>query len=60
MSTMLDEEVNVIVAVVDCPGVSFVSSLFQLIVMGPFAVVGVQLLVEMFNVSDVPVPVFLM
>ena len=59
MSTMLDEEVNVITAIVDCPGVSLVLSLSQLIVMGPFAVVGFQLLVEIFNVNDVPVPVFL-
>lgn len=59
MSTMLDEEVNVITAVVDCPGVSLVLSLSQLIVIGPFAVVGVQVLVEMLNVNDVPVPVFL-
>jgi hypothetical protein len=59
MSTMLDEDVNVMTALVDCPGVSRVPSLSQLIVMGPFEVVGFQLLVEIFNVNDVPVPVFL-
>jgi hypothetical protein len=56
---MLDEEVNVITAVVDCPGVSLVLSLSQLIVIGPFAVVGFQVFVERLNVNDVPVPVFL-
>lgn len=56
---MLDEEVNVITAIVDCPGVSLVLSLSQLIVIGPFAVVGFQVFVERLNVNDVPVPVFL-
>lgn len=56
---MLDEDVNVMIALVDCPGVSLVFSLSQVIVMGPLAVVGFQLLVEIFNVNDVPVPVFL-
>jgi hypothetical protein len=56
---MLDEEVNVITAVVDCPGAILVPSLSQLIAMGPFALVGVQVFVERLNVSDVLVPVFL-
>ena len=56
---MLEEDVNVMTAAVDCPGVSLVPSLSQLIVIGPFAVVGFQLLVEILNVNDVPVPVFL-
>jgi|NGEPerStandDraft_4_1074533.scaffolds.fasta_scaffold62461_1 hypothetical protein len=59
MSTMLDEDVNVMTALVDCHGVSLVLSLSQLIVMGPFAVVGFQVFVERLNVNDVPVPVFL-
>ena len=56
---MLDEDINFMTAAVDCPGVSFVPSLSQLTVMGPFAVIGVQLLVEILNVNEVPVPVFL-
>ena len=58
-STMLDEDVNFITAAVDCPGVSRVPPWSQLIVMGPFALDGFQLLVEILNVNDVPVPVFL-
>ncbi len=56
---MLEEDANVMTALVDCPGRIRAPSLSQLIVMGPFAVVGFQLLVEIFNVRDVPVPVFL-
>ena len=56
---MFDEDINFITAVVDCPGVSLVPSLSQLTVMGPFAVIGVQLVVEILNVNEVPVPVFL-
>ena len=59
MSTMLDEDDSVMTAVVDCPGESLVPSLSQLIVIGPFAKVGFQLLVERLKVNDVPVPMFL-
>ena len=56
---MLDEDANVITALIDCPGKIRMPSLSQLIDIGPFAVAGFQLLVEIFNVNDVPVPVFL-
>ena len=56
---MFDDDVNFITAAVDCPGVSSVPAWSQLIVMGPFALDGFQLLAEILNVSDVPVPVFL-
>jgi len=56
---MLDDAVSVIVDAVDCPGVSIVPSLFHVMVKGPFALVGFQLLVERFSVSDTPLPVFL-
>ena len=56
---MLDDEANVITAVVDCPGVSLVPSLSRLKVINPFAVVGFQVFVERLNVNDVPVPMFL-
>jgi len=59
MSAMLEETVKVITAAVDCPGESLVPSLFQLILMDPFAPVGFQLLVDILNVNEVPVPVFL-
>ena len=56
---MLDETVMVITAAVDIPGARLVPPLFQLMVIGPFALVGVQLLVDMLNVNETPVPVFL-
>lgn len=59
MSTMLEEAVRVITAVVDCPGESRTPSLSQLNVIGPFAPAGFQLLVDILNVKEVPVPVFL-
>ena len=60
MSTMLDETVRVRVAVVDCPGVSLVPSRFHVMVIGPFALAGLQLLVVMFRVSERSLLVFLM
>ena len=59
MSAILDEAVKVITATVDCPGESLVLSLSQLKVIGPFALVGFQLLADRLNVNEVPVPVFL-
>ena len=60
MSTMLDETVRVRVAAVDCPGESLVPSWFHVMVIGPFALAGLQLLVVIFRVSGRPLPVFLM
>ena len=57
--TMLAEDVNFITAATDCPGASRVPSWSQLIVMGPFAIDGFQVFVEILNVNEVPFPVFL-
>jgi hypothetical protein len=59
MPAMLEEAVNVITAAVDWPGESLSPSLAQLKVTGPFAFVGFQLLVDILNANEVPVPVFL-
>jgi hypothetical protein len=59
MPTSLEDTVRVRVAVVDCPGVSLVPSRFHVMVIGPFALAGLQLLVVMFRVSERPLPVFL-
>ncbi len=59
MPVMLDDTLSVITAAVDCPGVSTVPSLFQLMVIGPLALTGFQLLVVMLSVNDTPLPVFL-
>ena len=56
---MLDVAVSVIAAAVDCPGVSVVPSLFQVMAKGPFAFAGLQLLVAMLSVNVTPAPVFL-
>jgi hypothetical protein len=44
VSTMLEDTVRVRVAAVDCPGWSLVPSLSHVMVIGPFALGGVQLL----------------
>jgi hypothetical protein len=59
MSAMLEDTVRVRVAVVDCPGESLVPSWFHVMVIGPFALAGLQLLVVMLGVSERPLPVFL-
>jgi hypothetical protein len=60
MSTMLEDTVRVRVAAVDCPGWSLVPSLSHVMVIGPFALGGFQLLVVMLRVSARPLLVFLM
>lgn len=60
MSVMLGETARVRVAATDCPGWSLVPPWFHVRVIGPFAVVGVQLLVAMLSASERPLPVFLM
>jgi hypothetical protein len=59
MSAILGETLSVITADVDWPGDSRVPSLFQVIVMGPFELLGLQLEVVMLSARDTPVPVFL-
>ena len=59
MSTMLEDTVRVRVAAVDCPGWSLVPSLSHVIVIGPFALDGLQPLVVMLRVSARPLLVFL-
>ena len=60
MSTMLEDTVRVRIAAADCPGLRSVPCWFHVMVIGPFAVVGTQLFVVMFRVSERPVLVFLM
>ena len=60
MSTMLEDTVRVRVAAVDIPGWSLVPSWFHVIVIGPLAFAGFQLLVVMFKASERPLLVFLM
>jgi hypothetical protein len=60
MPEMPEDTLRVITAGVDCPGVSVAPSLFQLIVIGPLAFAGFQLLVVMLNVKETPLLVFLM
>jgi hypothetical protein len=55
---MLEDTDSVIVAAVDCPDVRVVPLLFQVIVSGPLALVGFQLLAAMLSVKEDP-PVFL-
>jgi len=57
---MLGAAERVITAVTDCPGVSVVAPWFQVMVIGPFAFVGFQLVVVRVRDSESPVPVFLM
>jgi hypothetical protein len=59
MSAIVDDAVKVKVAATDCPGLSLVPSWFHVRVIGPFAVVGVQLLVPMLRARERPLPVFL-
>ena len=59
MSTMLEDTVRVRVAAVDVPGWSLVPSWFHVMVIGPFALGGFQLLVVMFKDSERPLLVFL-
>ena len=56
---MLDETVMVNTAAVDAPGASLVPSWSQLKVIYSLAPVGVQLLVDILNVNETPVPMFL-
>lgn len=58
-SVIAEDATNVITAVADCPGESLRFCLSQVTVIGPFALVGFQLLVDIANVKDVPTPVFL-
>ncbi len=60
MPTSLEDTDSVKVAIVDCPGESIVPSLFHVIVIGPFAPAGLQLLVVMLRFSGRPLLVFLM
>jgi hypothetical protein len=59
-SAMLEDTAKVKVAAIDCPGCSLVPAWFHVKVMGPFAPVGVQLLVPILRVRARPLPVFLM
>jgi hypothetical protein len=58
MPLMLDDTFKVNVAAVDAPGFRFMLSLFQVIVIGPLALVGFQPLLVMLSVIAV-LPVFL-
>ncbi len=60
-STMLEDTVRVRVAVVDAPGWRSVPCWFHVMVIGPFALVGLQLVagVVMFRVSERALLVFL-
>jgi hypothetical protein len=59
MSVMVDAARSVTTAAADCPGESTVPVLSQVIVIGPLALTGLQLLVDMPRVNETPVPVFL-
>ena len=59
MSIIVDDMAKVRVAATDCPGWSRVPSWFQVTVIGPFADVGVQLLVIKFKARERPLLVFL-
>ena len=59
MSTMLEDTVRVRVAAVDAPGWRSVPSWFHVMVTGPFAFAGLQLLVVMLRLNERPLPVFL-
>ena len=59
MSDMLEETVRVRVALVDAPGWRSLLCWFHVMVIGPFALVGLQLLVVMFRDSERPLLVFL-
>jgi hypothetical protein len=57
---MLEDIVRVRVAVVDWSGWRSVPPWFHVMVIGPFALAGLQLLVVMLRVSERPLLVFLM
>jgi hypothetical protein len=59
MSAILEDTVKVRVAATDCPGWSLVPCWFHVMVIGPFALGGLQLVVVMSRVSERPLPVFL-
>jgi len=56
---MLEDTVRVRVAATDCPGWRSVPPRFHVMVTGPFALAGLQLLVVMLRVSERPLLVFL-
>jgi hypothetical protein len=60
MPLMLGDTVSVRGAAVDCPGFRSVFSWVHVMVIGPFALAGLQLLVVMLRLSERPLPVFLM
>jgi len=60
MPISLADTDRVRVATVDCPGESVVPSWFHVMVIGPFALAGIQLFVVMLRVSGRPLLVFLM
>jgi len=57
--TSLEDTARVRVAATDCPGWMFVPCWFHVMVIGPFALGGLQPLVVMFRVSERPLLVFL-
>ena len=57
---MLEDTVRVRVAATDAPGWRSVLCWFHVMVIGPFALAGLQLLGVMFRVSERPLLVFLM
>jgi hypothetical protein len=59
MPDMLEDTVRVRVAAVDCPGWRSVLCRFHVMVIGPFALAGLQLVVVMLRISERPLPVFL-
>jgi len=60
MSLMLEDTVRVRVAATDAPGWSIVLCWFHVMVIGPFALAGLQLFVVMSKVSERSLLVFLM
>ena len=59
MPDMLEDAVRVRIAAVECPGWSLVPCLFHVMVIGPFALAGLQLFVVMSRVSERLLLVFL-
>jgi len=60
MSDMLEETVRVRIAATDAPGWRSVPCWFHVMVIGPFALAGFQLVVVMLRLSERPLLVFLM
>lgn len=58
-STMFEFVFSVKVAATEVPGLILVPSLFHVMVIGPFAPAGFQLLVVILRESERPLPVFL-